>query len=55
MTLMKTLLGAAGTLALTTAVASAEPADTFGPEWYARMAALSPEERLQRFSRKNHS
>lgn len=33
-------------------VHSAEPADAFGPQWYAEMAALSPEERLERFSRK---
>lgn len=33
-------------------LAGAEPADTFTPEWYAAMAALTPEERLERFSRK---
>lgn len=33
-------------------VASAEPAEAFTPEWYAEMARLSPEERLERFSRK---
>lgn len=33
-------------------VAGAEPADAFGPSWYREMAALTPEERLQRFSRK---
>lgn len=33
-------------------LAGAEPADTFTPEWYATMAALTPEERLDRFSRK---
>ncbi|GAA4187523.1 3',5'-cyclic adenosine monophosphate phosphodiesterase CpdA [Microbacterium oryzae] len=33
-------------------VASAEPGASFTPEWYERMAALTPEERLERFSRK---
>lgn len=33
-------------------LAGAEPADTFTPEWYAAMAALTAEERLERFSRK---
>lgn len=33
-------------------VASADAAATFTPEWYREMAALSPEERLERFSRK---
>ncbi|MFG6280418.1 phosphodiesterase [Microbacterium sp. 5K110] len=33
-------------------VVDAEPAGYFTPEWVARMAALSPEERLEAFSRK---
>jgi 3',5'-cyclic AMP phosphodiesterase CpdA len=33
-------------------VVEAETADFFTPEWVARMAALSPEERLEAFSRK---
>ncbi len=33
-------------------VGDAETADFFTPDWLARMAALSPEERLQAFSRK---
>lgn len=33
-------------------VASAEPVDSFGPEWYEHMASLSPEARLEEFSRK---
>ncbi|MGV9770236.1 phosphodiesterase [Microbacterium sp. NPDC003461] len=33
-------------------VAAAESGDYFTPEWYERMAALSPQERLERFSRK---
>jgi 3',5'-cyclic-AMP phosphodiesterase len=33
-------------------VASAEPADTFTPEWYAKLAAMSEQERLDYFSRK---
>lgn len=33
-------------------VDSAEITETFTPEWYQRMSALSPEERLERFSKK---
>ncbi|GAA4779227.1 phosphodiesterase [Microbacterium gilvum] len=33
-------------------VEAADPNDFFTPEWYARMAALTPHERLERFSRK---
>lgn len=33
-------------------VVEAETADIFSPEWVARMAALTPEERLEAFSRK---
>ncbi|WP_295013902.1 metallophosphoesterase [uncultured Microbacterium sp.] len=33
-------------------VVDADPVQTFSPEWVARMAALSPEERLEAFSRK---
>ena len=33
-------------------VASADPGDYFTPAWYAEMAALTPQERLERFSRK---
>lgn len=33
-------------------VDSADPVDSFTPEWYARMLALSPEERFDEFSRK---
>ncbi|MGC8073615.1 hypothetical protein ACP3W1_23950, partial [Salmonella enterica] len=33
-------------------VVDAEPAGYFTPEWVARMAALTPDERLEAFSRK---
>lgn len=33
-------------------VVEASPVDTFGPAWVARMAALSPQQRLEAFSRK---
>ncbi|WOF22056.1 phosphodiesterase [Microbacterium betulae] len=33
-------------------IASAEPGDAFTPAWYAAMAALTPEQRLDAFSRK---
>ncbi|PZU39498.1 MAG: phosphodiesterase [Microbacterium sp.] len=33
-------------------VAGADSGDYFSPEWYERMSAITPEERLERFSRK---
>ena len=36
-------------------IVAAETADFFSPEWYAHMAALTPHERLEQFSRKPES